>query len=195
MRYRNAALPSAAFFVNYFLDMDSDHSLRFPIGKAQAPQAFDPALVKQEMTDIAAFPARLAAAVQASDSARLKNTYRPGGWTALQVIHHVADSHINSYCRFKLALTEDNPVIKPYDEAAWALLADYEESLVETSLDLLRALHAKWSLLMARMTDAQWSRTFFHPESKRTIALYENVSIYGWHCRHHLRHVEIALSK
>lgn len=150
---------------------------------------------EREAADIAAFPALLAAAVRGADRARLRNTYRPGGWTALQVIHHVADSHINSYCRFKLALTEDNPTIKPYDEAAWALLPDYEEGLVGEALDLLRALHAKWSRLMEKMTEEQWRRTFFHPESKRAFALYESVALYGWHGRHHLRHVEIALAK
>jgi hypothetical protein len=175
--------------------MENDFALRFPIGESKPPELFDASRVRREVAAIATLPADLSALIRSADRRRLANTYRPGGWTALQVVHHVADSHINSYCRFKLALTEDNPTIKPYDEAAWALLPDYDQALVDSALDLLRALHAKWAHLLERLTEEQWRRTFYHPESKRQTALYQAVAIYAWHGAHHLRHVEMALGK
>ena len=123
--------------------------------------------------------------------AELDTRYRPGGWTARQVVHHLADSHINSYVRFKWALTEDEPVIKAYHEERWAELVDYRATPIVTSLDLLDALHERWSSLLKNLDSDQLDRTFIHPESGRT-PLRVNIGIYAWHGRHHLAHIELV---
>jgi len=121
-------------------------------------------------------------------ASQLDTPYRPGGWTVRQVVHHVPDSHLNAYVRFKLALTEDSPTIKPYDEAAWAKLADTAETPVEVSLQLLESLHARWVRLLESMTEADFARQFHHPESG-TMSLDTYLSGYAWHCRHHVAHI------
>ncbi|RKZ14944.1 putative metal-dependent hydrolase, partial [bacterium] len=120
--------------------------------------------------------------------AQLSTHYRPGGWTVAQVVHHVADSHLNSYTRFRLALTEDHPTIRPYDEAAWAELPDAVGEPVEVSLDLLDALHARWARLLRSLSPAQLDRSFCHPEDGE-IGLRTNIGLYAWHGRHHLAHI------
>jgi len=143
------------------------------------------------ISEIAAFPSKLqdVAAVLAEEQS-LDKPYREGGWTARQVIHHVADSHMNSYIRFCLALTESNPVIKPYDEAAWAELPNAKSGPVEVSLRLIDSLHERWVRLMLEMAPEQFARTFRHPElGERTLDA--TVLLYAWHCRHHLGHLEL----
>jgi hypothetical protein len=128
------------------------------------------------------------AAVAGLTTAQLDTAYRPGGWTVRQVVHHVPDSHLNAYVRFKLALTENAPTIKPYDEAAWARLPDTASTPIEVSLDLLESLHARWVRLLEAMTDSDFARQFHHPESG-TMRLDTYLSGYAWHCRHHLAHI------
>lgn len=154
-------------------------ALRFPIGPS--PLLLRP-LTPAERTDylqqVADLPAQLAAAAERLGTAGLARPYRPGGWTGHQVIHHVADSHINAYCRFRLALTEDNPTIKPYDEAGWAELPDVAAVPVTVSLALL-----------AHLQGTDWQRTFYHPEARQTSTLDQALATYAWHGRHHLAHL------
>jgi uncharacterized damage-inducible protein DinB len=132
-------------------------------------------------------PSQMRAAVQGLSASQLETPYREAGWTLRQVVHHVPDSHINSYVRFKLALTEENPTIKPYDEAAWALLAD-SDAPIQTSLDLLEALHARWVIVLRSIQAEQWKRTFNHPQNG-SMTLEHALALYAWHSRHHLAHI------
>jgi uncharacterized damage-inducible protein DinB len=174
-----------------------DDSLKYPIGRPQLPTepltaAERTALIQQ----IAELPAQLTAAAKAVGGVGLEQPYRPGGWNGRQVIHHVADSHINAYVRFRLALTEDNPAIKPYEEsAAWAELPDVTASPITVSLTLLEALHSRFVTLMHHLTDAQWQRTFYHPDNDRTSTLEQTLALYAWHGRHHLGHLQLLLPK
>src|SRR5215510_14686046 len=157
--------------------------LSYPIGKYRA--AGD---VRQWIDEIAAAPARLRAAVQGLSPEQLDTPYRPGGWTVRQVAHHVPDSHLNSYVRFRLALTEAEPTIKPYDQEQWAGLIDARTAPVEVSLSLLEALHERWMILLRSLTPADWRRTFRHPELG-LITLEWNAGLYAWHGRHHVAHI------
>jgi len=167
--------------------------LRYPIGEFVVPETIDDRLLSGWIEDIARFPADLRAAVERIGPERLERTYRPGGWTARQVVHHVADSHLHSVVRFKWALTEDRPTIKAYDEQKCAELADYREP-VEPSLALLDAVHARWVLLLRALTPEQWDRDFVHPESGQVVPLRVQAAIYAWHGKHHLAHVELVAS-
>jgi hypothetical protein len=175
--------------------MENGMDPRYPIGKSPDFSQYDAAGVQAKMAEIAKLPADLARTIRGADPAKLGNTYRDGGWTALQVLHHIGDSHINAYCRFKFALTEDRPTIKPYEENAWAALADYDASLIEAALGLIEGLHAKWVFLMVRFSEADWKKCYYHPESKKDVPLYHGLAIYAWHGRHHLRHIETAITK
>jgi hypothetical protein len=143
---------------------------------------------RQWISEIAACPVKLRGAVAGLTAQQLDTPYRPGGWTVRQVVHHVPDSHLNAYVRFKLALTEDSPTIKPYDEAAWAKLPDTAATPIEVSLQLLESLHARWVRLLEAMTEADFAREFHHPESG-TMSLDTYLSGYEWHCRHHVAHI------
>jgi hypothetical protein len=133
-------------------------------------------------------PARLREAVFGLTGEQLDTPYRPGGWTVRQVVHHLPDSHLNSYVRFKLALTEDEPTIKPYDEAAWANLQDSRSTPIEVSLSLLESLHARWVVLLRSLRPEELDRTFRHPELG-TVTLGKNIALYAWHGRHHVAHI------
>ena len=137
---------------------------------------------------IGVMPVELRAAVEGLSEEQLDTPYREGGWTVRQVVHHVADSHLHAYIRAKLALTEEQPVIKPYDEARWAELADGRFEDVGISLALLDALHKRWVLLMESLREAQWQRTFLHPE-KGPVRLDQQLASYAWHGRHHVAHI------
>ncbi|MBK5293827.1 MAG: putative metal-dependent hydrolase [Acidobacteriia bacterium] len=139
-------------------------------------------------------PAQVRAAIQSLPPGAIDKPYRPGGWTARQVVHHMADSHMNSYIRFRLALTEDQPTIKPYDEAQWAELRDAKDAPVEMSLHLLDALHARWVVLLKFLTPAQLDRTLYHPENG-VVDLNAMLCLYAWHCRHHSAHIGLLLSR
>jgi hypothetical protein len=162
--------------------------LSYPIGPFEAPESVDAAARAEYLRQMAAAPAHFREAVRNLDDAQLDTPYRPGGWTVRQAIHHVADSHMNAYVRFRLALTEDDPVIKPYDQAAWAELADARTGPVETSLSLIEALHARWVALAASLPEAAFERAFIHPERGR-VALGTNLAMYAWHGRHHAAHI------
>lgn len=162
--------------------------LRYPIGHFEWSGIISPEQRMQWIEDIEAVPVRLQAAVEGLTEERLNEPYRPGGWTVRQVVHHMADSHMNSLIRFKLALTEDRPTIKPYDEAAWAELSDSSEAPIELSLALLERLHARWGKLLRSLDDGQWERTFVHPDSG-VVRLDVNLGTYSWHGRHHIAHI------
>ncbi len=161
---------------------------RYPIGKPELKSQYTPQERKTFLDQIAAAPSRLRDAVAGLSEKQLDTPYRDGGWKVRQVVHHVPDSHLNAYIRTKLALTESEPTIKPYDEAAWATLADTKTVPVETSLSLLEALHARWVALLASLDDAAWARTFRHPELG-VVPLEKNLALYAWHGRHHVAHV------
>ncbi|MCO6492260.1 MAG: putative metal-dependent hydrolase [Phaeodactylibacter sp.] len=167
-------------------------NLQYPVGRFTY-QPSDEAQRRSYVETIRNLPGQMRQAAGALSDAQLGQPYRPGGWTARQVIHHVADSHLNAYVRFKLILTEDNPTIKPYDEKAWAELADTRHTPPEASLLILEGLHARWASLLENIRGEQWRRTGFHPEQRREISLDEFLALYNWHCRHHLEHVRLVL--
>lgn len=170
--------------------------LRYPIGEFVPPDRIDAAQLAAWIESIATLPADLRRVVEplaARDEAWLDRRYRPGGWTARQVVHHVADSHVNSYVRFRWALTEERPTIKTYDEKRWAELPD-ARGPIAPSLDLLDALHVRWVVLLRSLTDAELERELVHPDSG-PIRLAANVGAYAWHGRHHLAHVEGMLAR
>lgn len=163
--------------------------LRYPIG----PFKFeDRALSGDELDSyidqIAKTPRRLREAVSGLTAEQLDTPYRPGGWTVRQVVHHVPDSHLNSYVRFKLALTEDEPVIKAYDEAGWAALSDSRDTPVEVSLGLLDSLHERWVVLLRSLAPSDFARSFSHPERGK-VTLNTNLALYAWHGKHHVAHI------
>ena len=157
------------------------------------PESITKEIISHWIDDIASFPERLRIAVSELSDEQLEHTYRPGGWTIRQVIHHCADSHMNSFIRFKLALTEDQPTIKPYYEDRWAELQDTKNMTVQSSLKILEGLHLRWTHLLRALTQTDYARTFYHPENKKTIRLDENIGIYAWHCNHHLAHIRQAI--
>jgi len=157
-------------------------------GKLDATAAVDPNCLLQDIAAIAAAPERFRSAVAGLDDRQLDTPYRPGGWTLRQVVHHVADSHMNSYIRFRLAMTEDSPVIKPYDQAKWAELRYARTMPVDVSLGLLDGLHARWVVLLRSFSGADFARTLRHPELG-VLRLDQYVALYSWHCRHHAAHI------
>lgn len=162
---------------------------RYPIGKYE-PQPFSATLLEERLIEIKFLPQLLENAILNLDEAQLNTPYREGGWTLKQVVHHVADSHMNAYTRFKLGLTEDNPTIKPYDEEAWAKLPDVEIVPINVSLTLLHALHNRLYHTLKALTEEQWlERTIFHPASKLTITLWDLLGMYVWHGQHHVAHI------
>lgn len=163
--------------------------LRYPVGRFRPPDRRDAAERAVWIEEVAALPGQLRAAVAGLDEERLRTPYRPGGWTVRQVVHHLPDSHLNSYCRFKLALTQESPTICPYDEAAWAGLPDTERSPIELSLVLLEALHARWSVLLRAMSEDDFERGYVHPEHRARISLDVALAMYAWHGRHHVAHI------
>ncbi|MGX5816814.1 YfiT family bacillithiol transferase [Chitinophaga lutea] len=164
--------------------------LRYPIGRFQPPALVTPDMRKRFINDIRHLPSLLELAIQGLDEHQLQTPYRPGGWTVAQVVHHLADSHLNGLTRAKLALTEDNPTIKPYDEAAWAELADVQYVPVNVSVTLLHALHARWVALLEHLEARHWDRTFFHPGNNTSYTLSRHLATYSWHGLHHLAHIE-----
>ena len=170
--------------------MNTD-ALRYPIGTFEHTEPVGTDRLSAWIGEIEALPAQMREAVAGLTDRQLDTPYRPGGWTVRQVIHHVPDSHVNAYVRFKWALTEDEPAIKAYDEVAWAELGDVRSVPVSASLDLLSALHARWVGLMRTMTDEDWSRRLLHPENGAMV-LREMAGMYAWHGRHHLAHVRLV---
>ena len=165
--------------------METD--LRYPIGKNVTAKNPSEAQRREFIEALAETPARLAAAVAGLTPAQLDTPYRPGGWNVRQVVHHLADSHMNGIVRFKLALTEDDPTVKLYDEARWAELPD-AKAAIEPSLALLRNLHTRWDILLRALTSADFARKLTHPEIGR-ISLDDYLQEYAWHGRHHVAHI------
>jgi uncharacterized damage-inducible protein DinB len=160
---------------------------RYPIGKFSYSGAVSVAEKKQFLDEIEQTPVRLRDAVRGLSDAQLDTPYRDGGWTVRQVVHHVPDSHMNAYIRFKLALTEDDPAIKPYMEDRWAQLPDSRQP-IENSLAMLDSLHRRWVTVLHNLTDTDWKRTFRHPELG-PMTLEKTLALYAWHGRHHVAHV------
>jgi hypothetical protein len=163
-------------------------ALRYPVGTFDARMTFTNATRSAAIDRIATLPGALRAAVRGLDERQLDTPYRPGGWTVRQVVHHLADSHMNGLTRTKLALTENAPVIKPYDENAWAALDDVRLP-IDISLGILDGIHARWAAVYHSMNDSQFARTFAHPERGTTMTLDFQVHDYSWHSSHHLAHI------
>lgn len=161
---------------------------RYPIGKYIAQPYSDQELAER-LSDIKFLPQHLENAVLNLDKAQLETPYREGGWTVQQLVHHVADSHMNAYIRFKLRLTQDSLTVTPYDENAWALMADTKNLPINISITLLHALHARWYEVLTNMSREDLDKTAFHPEHKKDFSLWEFLGIYAWHSRHHTAHV------
>lgn len=167
--------------------------LRFPIGAFQKPHNIDAATIQHWIQVIQQFPQQVKTLVQSLSTVQINWRYRPNGWTIKQVVHHCSDSHINSWIRFKLALTEDSPTIRPYLEERWAELSDSLDNDLSDTLLLLEGLHNKWAKLLSGLSTTDLEREFVHPEHGRRFSLKETIGIYAWHCQHHLAHIELAL--
>jgi uncharacterized damage-inducible protein DinB len=163
--------------------------LRYPIGKFERRDTLNPDERSAMIEIIAAAPARMREAVSGLSDAQLDTPYREGGWSVRQVVHHVPDSHLNAYVRLKLALTENDPLIRPYDEALWANLDDSTLTPVEVSLTLLESLHTRWVMLLRSMKEEDFRRTLRHPDHSGILTLDWLVSMYAWHSRHHVAHI------
>jgi len=162
--------------------------LRYPVGRLQRPESLSDAQRRTAVDVIAAAPANMRAAVRGLDDTQLDTPYRLDGWTVRQVVHHVPDSHLNAYIRFKWALTEDTPTIKAYDEAAWAKLEDSRTTPVETSLTMLEVLHDRWVRLLRSLSASDYSRKLIHPENG-PMTLDGLLATYEWHSKHHVAHI------
>lgn len=165
-----------------------EEKLRYPVGKYQPPAEASFADIAGYIDTIESFPQRLRNAVSTLNDSQLDTRYRPEGWTVRQVVHHVADSHVNAYCRFKLALTEDIPRIKPYLEARWAELPD-SKATIHFSLPVIEGVHKRWVIILESMTSEDFERKLFHPEQNKEIPLKNMAALYSWHSNHHLAHI------
>lgn len=164
--------------------------LKYPIGKANIPEKITKKNIEDWISLLERFPHELEFLVKELSDNQLDTPYRENGWTIRQVIHHCYDSHHNSYLRFKWALTEDKPIIKPYFEKKWAELQDAKSAPIFLSLDALKALHAKWVYLLRGLNNDDLQKSFIHPSGNKEVRLEENIGIYAWHCRHHYHHIE-----
>lgn len=169
--------------------------IKYPIGPYTPPDIILQHHVDTWIEQMASLPARVSSLAARATDNQLDTPYRPDGWTIRQVIHHIPDSHVNSYIRFKWALTEDNPTIKAYDEVAWAALYDTKDLPIQISLDFLEVVQAKLVLVIKGMSADQLKRTFVHPVSGRTTSLDWNIGMYAWHGEHHLAHIQSVLNR
>ena len=167
--------------------------LQYPIGK-YIEQPFTQQHVRERLLDIQTLPMHVEHAILNMDEAELQTPYRPAGWTKAQVVHHIADSHMNAYIRFKGGLTEDNPTIKPYDEKAWAEMADTKNLPINISITLLFSLHLRLHEILKNIKEEEWNRTIFHPEHQKQMTLWYLLGMYAWHGRHHVAHIKIPLT-
>lgn len=175
--------------------MNSDEHLRYPIGRLSSKESYTPEEVKAFIQRIGVAPAQIEMAAKAlADKGVLDVVYREGGWTARQVIHHLADSHLNAYIRSKWTLTEDTPIIKPYNEKAWATTPETHADPAD-SIVLLKALHTKWVALLNSLKAEDFNKKFYHPDSKKHVRLDQTLATYAWHGEHHLGHLNIVLGK
>jgi len=167
--------------------------LRFPIGEFQKPDTISQNDLETWIRTIENFPQKIKTLTENLSIEQLNWVYRPNGWCIKQVVHHCADSHMNSFIRFKLALTEDIPTIKPYEEDRWAELADGNSDIILPSLQIIKGLHARWVLLLKSFGEKELKRQFTHPANNKTSCLDEIIGLYAWHCNHHLAHIEQAI--
>lgn len=167
--------------------------LKFPIGEFQKPDLISENDLKNWITTIENFPTEIKKRTENLSINELNWIYRPNGWKIKQVVHHCADSHINSFVRFKLALTEEIPIIKPYEEQEWAELNDGISDDVSASIQIIEGVHARWVLLLKSFGEQELKRQFIHPANNKTSTLEETIGVYAWHCNHHLAHIEQAL--
>ena len=174
--------------------MQKLNQLKFPIGEFKAPDVITKEILESWIQDFELFPKRIEELIKGLNAEQLNWKYRPNGWDINQVVHHCADSHLNSLMRFKLALTEEHPTIRPYYEDRWALLPDYNTKDLYASLSILNGVHIKLSLLFKGFSEQDLQRTFLHPEHNTIVTLKENIGIYAWHSNHHLAHVKQALN-
>jgi hypothetical protein len=174
--------------------VNNEEKLRYPIGKFEAKESYSTEELKACINRIETLPSRIEALVQRLSSKQLDTTYRDGGWTARQVIHHISDSHSNAYIRFKWTLTEETPLIKAYNEKAWAETPE-TKSDPGISLNLLKALHAKWIILLKQIPPQDLQKQFIHPETNKHVRLERLIALYAWHGDHHLGHLEIVSKK
>jgi hypothetical protein len=163
--------------------------LKYPIGKFEKPEIITRNILVNWISDISTFPKRLKDEVSLLTDKQLDTHYRPDGWTIRQVVHHCADSHMNSFTRFKLALTEEQPTIKPYFEERWAELIDTKYMPIDPSVKMIEGIHERWTILLNHLTDDQLGRTFIHPADSKIFRVDENIGVYAWHCNHHLAHI------
>lgn len=167
--------------------------LKYPIGKYEAPEVITPVHINQWIKEIISYPQRLKQVLANISSEQLAQPYRPNGWTGLQVIHHLADSHMNAYIRFHLTLTEDTPTIKPYMEDRWANLGYIKDTPIVLSLELLKNLHARWAILLNALTEEDFKREYHHPQYNYTVPLDKVLGLYAWHGNHHLHHIKLLM--
>ena len=171
------------------MDDHSRETLRYPIGKFQCPEPITSHQITKWIESLESYPRKLNDLVQPLSDQQLDTPYRPGGWTVRQLIHHISDSHHNSYTRFKWALTEDNPVIKAYEEKDWAKLHDSRKATINMSLEHLRVVHAKLIYLLRGLEPELLDRTFIHPDGSKVNTLAETIGHYAWHGEHHYTHI------
>ena len=169
--------------------VENEEQFAYPIGRYEVPDRYMPEMQQDWIDAIEALPTWLDHIIENLDAEQLEVPYRTGGWNTRQVIHHIADSHMNGYIRMKLALTEEKPVIKPYDEKRWALLKDVEVEPVNVSITLIHALHKRWGTLLRNLEPADWERTYYHPEDDRTNHIWMSADTYAWHGRHHFEQI------
>ena len=163
--------------------------LKFPIGKFEKPTTITKDDLLNWISEISTFPSRLKNEVNHLTNQQLNTQYRPEGWTIRQVVHHCADSHMNSLMRLKLTLTEDQPTVKPYYEESWAELADSKNMPIEPSLKMIEGIHERWTVLLNNLSESDYSKIFIHPEHGKAFRIDENIGMYAWHCNHHLAHI------
>ena len=167
----------------------TQESLQYPIGRFHRPEAITPEQVAAAVEDIAALPSQLRAAVDGLNGSQLDTPYRDGGWTVRQVVHHIADSHLNANVRLRIAITEQDAAVRPYDENAWAQLPDAQSGPIDISLALVDALHARWAALARTLTAEQLQTTFHHPEYSAPQSVDATLAMYAWHGKHHVAHI------
>jgi hypothetical protein len=170
----------------------TDEQFKYPIGKFSVPVTYTNSDIRGWINDIKTLPGKVRHAIMNLNEAQLDTPYRPGGWTLRQVVHHMADSHMNSIIRFKWAMTEEQPTIKAYNQTDWALLADYRMP-VESSLKMLEGIHLHLVTLFESFSEDDWNRYFIHPETGAEISLKRNLALYAWHSKHHLAHIKETL--
>lgn len=170
-------------------------ALKYPIGKVQIPEPISESHLNEWIAILEEFPEKLSKLVRDLDEEQLETPYRPEGWTIRQVVHHLADSHHNSYTRFKWALTEEKPVIKAYFEERWAELHDTKSGPILLSLNALQSTHVKLVYLLKQLSDDDLEKCFIHPETNKEVTLKENIAIYAWHSRHHYAHIQNLIER